>query len=62
MLLLGAAGTAGSISVAATRAASVTPVEAATGLAGYITGVAAGFVMGVLVALFLRKSPRRERH
>jgi hypothetical protein len=61
MALLGAGGTAGSLSAAATRAASATPVQAAIGLAGYLAGVVVGFAVGVLAALFVRNSQRQER-
>jgi hypothetical protein len=61
-ILIGAGGTAGSLSAAATRAASATPVQAAIGVTGYIAGVVVGFAAGVLVALFARNSQRQERY
>lgn len=61
-ILLGAGGTAGSLSAAATRAASATPVQAAIGSAGYIAGAVFGFAMGVLVALCASNYQRQERH
>jgi hypothetical protein len=61
-ILLGAGGTAGSLSAAATRAAAATPVQAAIGSAGYIAGAVVGFAVGVLVALYASNYERQERY
>ncbi len=60
--LLGAGGTAGSLSAAATRAASATPAQAAIGLAGYIAAAVVGFAAGILVARFARNPQRQEQY
>lgn len=59
--LLGAGGAAGSISVAAARAASATPAHAIIGLAAFFGGAAVGFLSGMSLASLTANRRRVER-
>lgn len=60
--LIAAGGAAGSISAAATQAASATPLQSIVGLAAFVLGAAAGLLLGMLVATTMpRNAQRKER-
>ncbi|OBI05570.1 hypothetical protein [Mycobacterium scrofulaceum] len=60
--LIGVGGAAGSISAAATQAASATPVQSLIGVTAFVLGAAAGLLLGMLVALAVaRNAQRKER-
>lgn len=60
--LIAAGGAAGSISAAATQAASATPVQSIIGLTAFVLGATAGLLLGMLVAIgVLRNAQRKER-
>jgi hypothetical protein len=58
--LLGAGGTAGSVSVAACNAVSETPLQGAVGVLGYLGGAVVGFACGTLTAVAVRHSQERR--
>lgn len=60
--LLGAGGAAGSISVAATRAASATPAHSIIGLVAFFGGAAVGLLSGMSLATFAANHRRVERY
>lgn len=60
--LSAAGGTAGSISVAAARAAWATPAQSAVGVAGFVAGAVAGVSLGMSVYRLVTNYQRRQGH
>jgi fluoride ion exporter CrcB/FEX len=60
-VLVAAGGAAGSISVAATRAASATPAQSVIGLGAFFVGAVVGFLLGMLVTFAVRNLAREKR-
>jgi fluoride ion exporter CrcB/FEX len=60
-VLVAAGGAAGSISVAAMRAASATPAQSAIGLGAFFVGAVVGFALGMLVTFAVRNRGREKR-
>jgi fluoride ion exporter CrcB/FEX len=61
-VLIAAGGAAGSISAAATQAASATPVQSIVGVAAFVGCAVAGLLLGMLLAWsVLRNAQRKER-
>jgi fluoride ion exporter CrcB/FEX len=60
-VLTAAGGAAGSISVAATRAASATPAQSICGLGAFFVGAVVGFLLGMLVTFAAENRERQQR-
>jgi sulfite exporter TauE/SafE len=60
-ILLAAGGAAGSISAVATRAATATPAQSASGLAAFFVGAVVGLLSGMFIALCTANPHRAER-
>jgi len=60
-VLAAAGGAAGSISVAATRAASATPAQAISGLGAFFVGAVVGLLLGMLVTVAAENRRRQKR-
>ena len=60
-ILFAAGGAAGSISAVATRAATATPAQSASGLAAFFVGAVVGLLLGMFVALYTANPQRAER-
>jgi hypothetical protein len=60
-VLLAAGGAAGSVSVAATRAALETPAQSAIGVVVFFVGATVGSLLGMSMALYAANHEREER-
>jgi fluoride ion exporter CrcB/FEX len=60
-VLVAAGGAAGSISVAATRAASATPAQSVIGLGAFFVGAVVGLLLGMLVTFSAGNRGREKR-